>query len=322
MFLLCVFFAPIWGLEDNCLQQNFIGKSSKSHPKLGVMCSDTKVEDRWRGELIYEKMEGDSGIKIDWKLLVQKPDCPSELKFYVNDRELKSISPQKSKTHNSDWIELTSMENFELKVQAHYYTDPKCFEATKAITLKNNTDLAYNIGNAEAIDENEKHGEITLDPESGTSTPRIVLEEDKTNFKLLPPVSLPAFNENGTIKKDENGTVMMKEETTLEVITTTNSPAPENIKGNNAIKIDAAADDDDESNTTIVVACSVTATLVIIILVVGTIIGRKKCKSSAANEQEDIDENRVYGIYSDDADDDDYIVVQDTCPDYEPADVI
>ena len=137
------------------MRQTFIDKSRESHPKWGVRCSDTKVESRWRGELIYEKLEGDSGIKIKWKLLVQKPNCLVELKFFVNDRVLKSIFPQR-KTHNSDWIELTAIENFELKVQAHYYTDPKCFEATEAITLKNN---------------------VTPTP---TSTPalRIVLEED------------------------------------------------------------------------------------------------------------------------------------------------
>ena len=326
MIPLCLFFAPVWALEESCSQQNFIDKSRERHPKYDINCNkDTQVEDRWRGELIYEKLDGDTGIKIKWELLVQKPDCPSELKFYLNDHELKSISPQKSKTHKSDWIELTAMENFELKVQAHYYTDPKCFEATKAITLKNNTDLAYNIGNAEAINDNEKHGKIIQDPpESGTSTPSIVFEEDKLPFTPLGPVILPAFNENGTRKKDENGTVMMEEETTKEVITTTNSPAPENMIRNNASKIDSAADNDDNDDSTIAiaVACSVTATLVIIILVVGAIIWRKRCKSSAANEQEDIDENRVYGIYSDDADDDDYIVMQDTCPDYEPADVI
>ena len=138
MFLLCFFFAPVWALEGECLQQNFTGKSSKRHPMSEIVCTrDTQVEKRWRGELIYEKLEGDSGIKIKWKLLVQKPDCPSELKFFVNDRELKSVSPQQE-NHKSDWIELNEKNNFELKVQAHYYRKPKCFEATKRIILKNN----------------------------------------------------------------------------------------------------------------------------------------------------------------------------------------
>ena len=79
--------------------------------------------------------------------------------------------------------------------------------------------------------------------------------------------------------------------------------------------------ENEPDNTETIAASSVTAILVVII-VVGAIIGRKKCRSGAALEQEDIDENRVYGIYSDDADDHDYIVMQDTCPDYEPADVI
>ena len=272
-----------------------------------IVCTrDTQVEKRWRGELIYEKLEGDSGIKIKWKLLVQKPSCPAELKFFANDRLSKSIFPQQE-NHKSDWIELIERNHFELKVQAQYYRKPKCFEATKSITLHNKTNL--NIGNREAINDDEKPGEITPDPESGTST-------SGTSHFTLPPVPLPAFDENGTIKKDENGTVVMEEETTQEVTTTTNIPMPENMIRTNPGNID------ENDNSTNIAAGSASATLVIVIIVVAAIIGRNKCRSSATNEQEDIDENRVYGIYSDDADDDDYIVMQDTCPDYEPADVI
>ena len=102
MILLCFFFAPVWALEGECLQQNFIDKSRERHPKYEINCNrDTQVENRWRGELIYEKLDSDAGIKIKWKLLVQKPDCPAEMKFYVNNREFKSISPQR-KTHDSD----------------------------------------------------------------------------------------------------------------------------------------------------------------------------------------------------------------------------
>ena len=173
VFLLYILFAPVLGLEGNCLQQTFIGKSRERHPKNEINCNrDTQVEKRWRGELIYKKLEGDSGIKINWKLLVQKPNCPTELKFFVNDRLLKSISPQQE-NHKSDWIELNEKNNFELKVQAHYYRKPKCFEATKRIILKNN---------------------VTPSP---TTTPalRIILKEDKTIFTTLPPVILPVFTE-------------------------------------------------------------------------------------------------------------------------------
>jgi len=315
MILLCFFFAPVWALEGNCLQQTFIGKSRERHPKNEINCNmDTDVENRWRGELIYEEREGDSGIKIKWKLLVQKPDCPAELKFFVNDRELKSIFPQKSESQKSDWIELNERCNFELKVQAQYYTDPKCFEATETITLNKKTDPVYNVSNAEAIDEDEKPGEVTLDPESDTSTPGIVLDED--TFTLLPSVIMPVFDENGKLKSDENGTVVMEEETTQEVTTSTNSPMSENMIRTKPGNID------ENDNTTQIAAGSVSAIFVVLIIVVSAIVGRKKCRSGTALEQEDIDENRVYGIYSDDADDDDYIVMQDTCPDYEPADVI
>ena len=165
VFLLYILLAPVLGLERNCLQQNIIDKSREGHPKYGINCNrDIQIEDRWRGELIYEKLEGDLGIKIKWKLLVQKPDCPAELKFFVNNRELKSISPRKSKSHNSDWIELTAMENFELKVQALYYTDPKCIEATKIIILKD---------------------KVTPRPTSTTPALQIVSKKDKTSFTLF-----------------------------------------------------------------------------------------------------------------------------------------
>ena len=96
VFLLYILFAPVFGLEGNCLQQKFIDISREGHPKYEINCNrDTQVENRWRGELIYEKLDSDSGIKIKWKLLVQKPDCPAEMKFYVNNRELKSISAKK-----------------------------------------------------------------------------------------------------------------------------------------------------------------------------------------------------------------------------------
>ena len=307
--ILCIFCGSVWGLQEECLRHTFIGKSRESHPKWGVKCSDTEVENRWRGQLIYEKLEDNSGIRIKWKFLVQKPSCALELKFFMNNRVAKSIFPQR-KAHNSDWVELTKRNNFELKVQALYYTEPTCFEAIRAITLNNKTNL--NIGNKEAINGDEKPGEITPEPESGASTST----SGTTHFTFLPPIILPEFDEDGTMKKDENGTLVMEEETTQEVTTSTNSPMSENMIRTNPGNID------ENDNTTKIAAGSVTATLVIIIIVVGAIIGRKRCRSSAALEQEDIDENRVYGIYSDDADDDDYIVIQDTCPDYEPADVI
>ena len=139
---LSIFFSTSSGLEEEvCLKQHFIGKLQEEFPKKGVQCENTEVENRWRGELIYEMLEGNSGIKIKWKHVVQKSDCPAELKFFVNERVLKSIFPQKSKSQNSDWIELNERNNFGLKVQAHYYTDPKCFEATQTITFNNNTYL-------------------------------------------------------------------------------------------------------------------------------------------------------------------------------------
>ena len=327
IFLLCIFFCPIFGIEGSCQQQKFINKTRKAHPKTGVICQNTEVENRWRGELIFEKLRGDTGIKIKWKHLIQRPDCPQELKFFVDSREAKIISPQRYE--GSEWIELVENDNFELKVQTLYSTEPSCFEAKKTITWKNKTIPIHNKSHDDAIADS-KNGKSEFEG----------MPEDQITHAILPPIPNPVFDENDTLLTNENGNVVLEEATSVEITTNINNQESQNTKriklngynndednvkqkeSDNMMRINSIDTKENEAdNTEIIAASSVTAVLVVII-VVGAIIGRRKCRSGAALEQEDIDENTVYGIYSDDADDHDYIVMQDTCPDYEPADVI
>ena len=58
IFLLSIFFSASSGLEEEvCLKQHFIEKSEEDFPKNGVQCDNTEVENRWRGELLYEELE-------------------------------------------------------------------------------------------------------------------------------------------------------------------------------------------------------------------------------------------------------------------------
>ena len=135
IFLLSIFFSTSSGLkeEENCLKQHFIKKSEEEFPKPGVQCSDSEVENRWRGELIYEQLnESNTGIDLKWKHLVQNPHCPRLMKLFVNNRWVKNIYP-KNIHRNVESVELRERETFELKIQVLYHEEPKCLEASTTI---------------------------------------------------------------------------------------------------------------------------------------------------------------------------------------------
>ena len=90
-----LFLSILFGLskQQGCVKVPFVSKSRDLYPKPGVFCTDSEIESRWRGELDHKQLEDSSGIKLNWKYLVQRPDCDSvELKFY--DEYRKTVYPK------------------------------------------------------------------------------------------------------------------------------------------------------------------------------------------------------------------------------------
>jgi len=236
------------------------------HPK-PVLCSSKKVEDRWRGELIYEFLEDSSGIRVKWKHILQKPACWGvTVKFFVDNLEIKKFY---SKGHKVDWVEIKSDTTFELKIRAVYMTEPKCFQASWTI----------NMDNARSTN--------TTTTTTTTLLPRFTLVDN----------SKPELEETTTLTVTEN-TVVTNE------------------------RVFRREEDDggsENNNNTIVVAGSVGGSAVVLVSLVGIGLWRKKSRSSPEKSPEDVDENPVYGIYSDNPEDD-YITFEDNNENYYASD--
>ena len=139
LFLLSIFFSP--SKQQGCIETQFASasKSLDQYPKPGAYCTSTEAENKWRGELIYEYLKDSTGIRVRWKHILQRSDCWGvEVKFYVNNRFTNSVS-----SFGHDWVEIKADKTFELKIQALYQTEPKCFEASRII----NMDITGGINN-------------------------------------------------------------------------------------------------------------------------------------------------------------------------------
>ena len=133
LFLLSIFFSP--SKQQGCIETQFASasKSLDQYPKPGAYCTSTEAENKWRGELIYEYLKDSTGIRVRWKHILQRSDCWGvEVKFYVNNRFTNSVS-----SFGHDWVEIKADKTFELKIQALYQTEPKCFEASRTINMDN-----------------------------------------------------------------------------------------------------------------------------------------------------------------------------------------
>ena len=126
--------------EETCLERHFIDKSKDSHPNPNVTCEHSEAKDRWRGELRFRILEDSTGIAIEPKHLVQRPECAEKLLFFVNNRKAATWQPRVHKCRNKDcslelWLE--TEDTFDLKIQAFYLnTDQKCFQANRTIRLR------------------------------------------------------------------------------------------------------------------------------------------------------------------------------------------
>lgn len=124
-----------------------------------------KAEDRFRGELIYEYLEDSSGIRVKWKHILQRSDCNTvRLKFFVDNLLAKEVSHEKHR--DIYWVEIKAEKTFELKIEAHYKTEPKCFQASKTI----------NMNPVEGASKEKVHGTlpdlkftVALEPEETTT---------------------------------------------------------------------------------------------------------------------------------------------------------
>ena len=133
LFLISIFFSPSWGIAGDCTQTHFVDKSHDAYPKPGAYCTSPEPGDRWRGELIYEYLEDSSGIRVKWRHILQRPDCLTVLvNFFVDNVFFKVVSPFR---HRNDWVEIRAEKTFELKIQAHYRSHPKCFAASRLIQM-------------------------------------------------------------------------------------------------------------------------------------------------------------------------------------------
>ena len=132
LFLLSLLFSP--SKQQGCIQTQFVNKLRDLYPKPGAYCTSSEIEDRWRGELIYEYLANSTGIRVKWKNIVQRSDCDSvEVKFFVNN--LFTIKLYHKVHKNIDWVEIKADKTFELKIKALYKTEPKCIQASRKIIM-------------------------------------------------------------------------------------------------------------------------------------------------------------------------------------------
>ena len=316
LLLFSLFFGLSWGLEQGCIEKQFINKSRDAYPKPGAYCTSPEAENRWRGELIYEYLEGLSGIKVNWKHIVQRSDCDTvSLKFFVNNRFVKGVSHYVHK--NIDWVEIRAEKTFELKIQAQYHTEPyheepKCLEASTTITLTQTISPTYSDEKS-----NSKPLLSTIPPLQILSTLEVDVKETTQNNRITQDSTTTqnnttTSNENTTTK---NNTTTTQENTTPKNnMTTLNSTATE-VPINQAVSDVQDGGENTDPDTTTIVICSAVGSGVLLITIAGITLCRRKSRSSSNNLRAEVDENPDYGIYSDDPDDD-YITVEDNNPYY------
>ena len=159
LFLLSIFVSL--SRQQGCITRTFIDNSLDPYPKPGAFCTSPEAENRWRGELIYEYLEDSNGIRVKWKHILQRPDCNSvNLNLFVDNVFFSAVTHYNHR--NVDWVEIRAEKTFELKIQAIYRMDPKCFEASKTINIDNREETT-------TIVEKPTEDSITKDKANTTS---------------------------------------------------------------------------------------------------------------------------------------------------------
>ena len=222
--------------SNSCVQKEF----TKTPREVQNSCdSEENVENRWRGELSYNRSE--TYIEVQWKKIVQDPDCVKAMEFFVDDVKAKDIWG----SHKEN-IKIDKNGQFSLKVQVFFLVSGtsgncygsgnrcRCFEATKNFTVQDGNDdnvPSGNGDNGEQINESSPSSPLTLAAASGG----VVLV-----LALLLTLAICVFKQRGeerirqekaeeeemTANTDENNVygiyAMSNEETDYSLVTDTN----------------------------------------------------------------------------------------------------
>ena len=165
LFLLSIFVSL--SKQKDCITKTFIDNPRYAYPKPGAFCTSPEHENRWRGELIYEYLEDSSGIRVKWKHILQRPDCSSvNLHFYVDNVFFSPVTQHNSK--HLDWVEIRVEKTFELKIQAIYRSDPKCFEASRTIKMDTESSSTEQVEIVTPLADVEPKEETTTQAPDGT----------------------------------------------------------------------------------------------------------------------------------------------------------
>lgn len=96
---------------------------------------DDGVGAHWRGELSFTQTE--TFIRVQWKKMVQKPECVHNMKFFVDGEEEKDVWGK-----NNEDVKINTVGKLTLKVVVQYtyrWNIMLCLEATANITTTTTT---------------------------------------------------------------------------------------------------------------------------------------------------------------------------------------
>ena len=98
------------------------------------------VEAHWKGELSYTQNE--TFITVQWKKIVQKPECVRDMKFFVDGEEERDVWGKYSED-----VRINTVGSLMLKVSVLYgltgsFSVFRCIEATANITTTTTTTIA------------------------------------------------------------------------------------------------------------------------------------------------------------------------------------
>ena len=96
--------------SSSCVQKEF----TKTPREVQNSCdSEENVENRWRGELSYNRSE--TYIEVQWKKIVQDPDCVKAMEFFVDGVKDRDIWGK-----HKENIKIDKNGQFSLKVQVFF----------------------------------------------------------------------------------------------------------------------------------------------------------------------------------------------------------